>query len=159
MRTKICAQQQSKITRERIGHSRDGNEWDLEFVIKPSQSQQGAHLPCFTLSCSPVLPHPVGYGAAEGQKGWGATAVECTRDTKREQGKQERRRCWGGDAHTTQYPPAHPPLLPKNEVSGSNSPRMLWSSLVCCSAAALILAAICTSSCGLTQTPPACPVF
>lgn len=94
MHTKICAQQQSKITREMIGRSRDGNGWNLEFIIKPSQSQQGAHLPCFTLFCSPVLPHPMGYGAAEGQKGWGATAVECARDTRREQGKQERRRCW-----------------------------------------------------------------
>lgn len=86
MHTKICAQQQSKISREMIGRDRDGNGWNLEYIIKPSQSQQGALLPSCALSCGPVLPHPVGYGGAEGQKGWGTTAVECTRDTRREAG-------------------------------------------------------------------------
>lgn len=85
MHTKICAQQQSKITREMMGRSRDGDGWNLESIIKPSQRQHGALLPSCTLSCSPVLPHPMGYGGAEGQKGWGAT-VGCSRDTRREGG-------------------------------------------------------------------------
>lgn len=85
MHTKICAQQQSKITREMIGCSRDGNGWNLEYVIKPSQSQQCPPPKLLPLMWScPAPPH--GIWGAEGQKGWGATAVECTRDTRRDGG-------------------------------------------------------------------------
>lgn len=70
MHTKICAQQQSKITREMIGRSRDGNGGDLEYIIKPSQSQQGAHLSPAVLSC----PTPWDVGEQRGRKPGGSSS-------------------------------------------------------------------------------------
>lgn len=91
---------------------------------------------CPPLSCSPVLPHPMGCGGAEGQKGWGAAAVECTRSTRRERGlvgKAGKEEMLGWGYPHNSLPPPHPLLSPKNEVSGRNSHEMLWDSVMCCS--------------------------
>lgn len=69
---KVCAQHSAAIkkAREMVGHSRDGNEGNMEYIIKSSHKPVGCpHLELFPGAV--VISCPMEYRTAEGQKGWG----------------------------------------------------------------------------------------
>lgn len=81
----LSIQQQSKKAREMVGHSRDGNEGNVEYIIKSSHKPVGVLIWSCALPCGHLMPHGVQDSRrAEGRAG--GTAVESTSKTWQEDG-------------------------------------------------------------------------